>query len=304
ELLDHPNDRSSHVTPTPSGGGVAVVAVFFAGLFFAWQRGYLALPALLVFLPSVLVALVGFIDDHHPLPARYRFLVQIVAAVLVVVALPRLPHPIAHLGAVGKMLVVLGLVWLLNLYNFMDGIDGLAGQQTITVAGGAALIIWLHGGGQSEMFLPLLLAAATLGFLIWNWPPARIFMGDAGSGFLGFSLGVLALLTSVSGAINLWSWLILMAVFISDATLTLARRVMRGQKFYQAHRSHAYQVLSRRWGSHARVTLAVISVNIFWCLPWAILVSYQPGYGLLICLAAFLPLVFLAWRLGAGATND
>jgi Fuc2NAc and GlcNAc transferase len=147
------------------------------------------------------------------------------------------------------------------------------------------------------------LSASILGFLVFNWPPAKIFMGDAGSNFLGFMLGALALITASTGLINLWGWLILLAIFIGDSTLTLLRRVKQGDKLYEAHRSHAYQILSRRWNSHVPVTLLVLCVNLIWLLPLAWAASVWPAEGILLCLLAYAPLLWFMYQVGAGTTN-
>ena len=192
------------------------------------------------------------------------------------------------------------LVWLLNLYNFMDGIDGIASIEAITVCLGGALIYWLSGH-ESQVLVLLVLAAAVGGFLYWNFPPARIFMGDAGSGFLGLMLGVLAVSAAMVEPQLLWSWLILLGVFVLDATWTLFRRLARGDKVYEAHRSHAYQYASREHGSHLPVTLAVLAINVFWLLPLACVVALGHVAGLWGLLIAYLPLAILAVRYKAGA---
>lgn len=309
-LLDHPNARSSHHIPTPRGGGVAVVVTFLGCAFLLWKCDSLQFEIMVTILVcGGLVALVGFVDDHYPLPVKVRFGVHLIAAALVLVLIPQLPglwlfRFYLDLGGLGGVLIVFVLVWLLNLYNFMDGIDGIAGQETIVVALAAAAIIWLHDGDLGYISLLFFLAGATLGFLVWNWPPAKIFMGDACSGFLGFCLGILALITSVSGAINLWSWLILLALFVIDATVTLLRRLQRGDKFYEAHRSHAYQIMARRWQSHKKVTLFVLYLNIVWCVPLAVLASYYPGWGAIITIVAFSLPTLLVVTVGAGTTNN
>jgi len=191
------------------------------------------------------------------------------------------------------------LLWLLNLYNLMDGIDGIASVEAITVCAGGALLYVLIGIPALAV-APLLLAGAVAGFLVWNFPPARIFMGDAGSGFLGVVLGGLALQAAWVTPQLLWAWLILLGVFVLDATFTLLRRLMRGDKIYEAHRSHAYQYASRQYGAHLPVTMAVLAINILWLLPWACVVALGYIDGLLALLIAYLPLALLAVRFNAG----
>ncbi|CAD5109724.1 Phospho-N-acetylmuramoyl-pentapeptide-transferase [Pseudomonas carbonaria] len=203
-------------------------------------------------------------------------------------------------GMLGAALALLFLVWLLNLYNFMDGLDGIAAIEAISVCLGGALLYWISGAWVHAA-VPLLLASAVAGFLFWNWPPARIFMGDAGSGFLGMVLGGLLLQAAWISPELFWSWLILLGVFVVDATWTLLHRMLRGEKWHQAHRSHAYQTAARRFGGHLPVTLAVAAVNLFWLLPWALWVvagGLSGGVGLLL---AYMPLCWLAWAFRAGA---
>jgi Fuc2NAc and GlcNAc transferase len=154
---------------------------------------------------------------------------------------------------------------------------------------------------------PLLLvltAAAAGGFLVWNWPPAKIFMGDAGSGFLGFLLGAIAWITMVSGDLSIWVWLILFGAFFVDATVTLLRRWRRGEPLATAHRSHAYQRLSRRLGSHEKVTVGCLVVNIVWLGPFAWLAAVRPSLGALALVIAWTPLVIFSWICGAGLPGD
>lgn len=159
--------------------------------------------------------------------------------------------------------------------------------------------LWV-GGYPMLIWVPLLLSMAVLGFLYWNFPPARIFMGDAGSGFLGLILGALSLAAAWQDANLLWVWLILLGVFIVDATFTLSRRLMRGDKVYEAHRSHAYQFASRKVGGHLPVTLSVLVINLFWLTPIAIGVGVLGLNGLLGLVIAYVPLMLLAVKYNAG----
>lgn len=178
----------------------------------------------------------------------------------------------------------------------------------LCVCVGAALLVVVSGVGSDEasqgVWLAALLAAAVTGFLFWNFPPARIFMGDAGSGFLGVIIGGLSLQAAWVSPQLFWGWLILLGVFIVDATLTLLRRLLRGDKVYEAHRSHAYQYASRHYGRHLPVTLAVGGINIFWLLPLALLVAAGKIDGMLALLIGYLPLAFLALRFKAGVLES
>jgi Fuc2NAc and GlcNAc transferase len=307
-LIQTPNARSSHSVPTPGGGGVGIVlGGSIATAIAAVGSG----PTLAVLVAGMLIAAIGFYDDRKPLPARFRLIAQLIlVAATLWLAVPLepltervgLPLPSFAILAVA----VIAIVYWINLFNFMDGIDGIAGSQAIFMALAAALLTAMsmaahgHGFGGPLFWILLELAAATAGFLVLNWPPARIFMGDAGSTYLGFMLAVLALLTVAYGVLTLPQWAILAASFVTDATVTLLRRLLRGERVSEAHRRHAYQVLSRRWGGHLRVTLSFIGVNVIWLLPLAWLAG-QPGWTIGALLLAYLPLIGIALAAGAGA---
>jgi Fuc2NAc and GlcNAc transferase len=303
-VLDIPNPRSSHTVATPRGGGVAIVLAFLGGLTALLALGHTPAPLYAALtLGGGLVALVGFWDDHAPLSPMTRALLHGVAAVWALYCLggwPRLDLGVAGLdwGLPGAAVGVLALAWLLNLYNFMDGIDGIAATEAVLVAAGGCLLLGPPGAGP--WWELAILAASALGFARLNWPPARIFMGDAGSGFLGYALGVLALGAITSGATAPWPWLILLGVFLVDATVTLLRRIMRGERWYQAHRSHAYQWAARRYGAHRPVTLAVAAIDLAWLLPLSLAADRWKTWALPLTAVALLPLAVLALWLGAG----
>ncbi|UFH25784.1 MraY family glycosyltransferase [Pseudomonas sp. CIP-10] len=304
-LLDIPNERSSHTLATPRGGGLSFVITFLVALSVLGGWGYVT-PSVLVSLLGAggLVALVGFMDDHGHIAARWRLLGHFIAAGWGLFWIGGLP-PITIFGvplSAAWLSIIIGLlylVWLLNLYNFMDGIDGIASIEAICICLGGSLLYWLTGHAQ-EAVLPMLLAATVAGFLVWNFPPARIFMGDAGSGFLGIVLGLLALMAGWINPLLFWGWLILLGVFVVDATFTLARRLLRGDKVYQAHRSHAYQYASRRYAGHRPVSLAVAAINLGWLLPVASAVVLLKLDGALGTMVAYAPLVVLALIYQAG----
>lgn len=310
-LLDIPNQRSSHSRSTPRGGGLSIILAGYLGWTFLVLIGRVSIPHLLVLAGcGAGVALVGFLDDLFHLSAFHRIVVHFgcaLAALFFFNVSPGLPlTPIT--AGIPPVIVLLslavGVVWFVNLYNFMDGIDGLAGVEAVTVALGACCI--LSYLGETEVFYPLLLvlAAAVLGFLTMNWPPAKIFMGDGGSGFLGFFFGMVAILSAQSTRMTLWTWLILLGVFVVDASVTLLVRGFRGEKVHQAHRSHAYQILARRFCSHKKVTFAVLAVNVLWLFPWAFFSVVWPAGGPLFTVLAFAPLVVTGVLVGAGRIND
>jgi Fuc2NAc and GlcNAc transferase len=304
-VLDVPNARSSHVVPTPRGGGVAIVLACLGAWIALRVSGELS-AALMIALAGggTLIALVGVLDDHRPLAPWVRLLAHFAAAGWAIYWLGGMP-PLqlgtltVHLGVTGHLLGVLGVVWVLNLFNFMDGIDGIAASEAIFIACAAALLSpVLHGGGQVAS-ASLVLAAASAGFLLWNWPPARLFMGDVGSGFLGYVIAVLAIAATAEHPAALMVWLILGALFFVDSTVTLVRRLLRKERVHQAHRSHAYQALAARHG-HRRVTVGWTVLNVFCLLPCAWMASRHPVWGGLIAAGLLVVLGVVAYKAGAG----
>lgn len=307
-IMDIPNERSSHQIPTPRGGGIGFVATFLLALF---GLGFLKiLPWNIVFgfgLSGFLIALIGFIDDRHSLSPIVRLCGQFVASIFTLHCLGLLTMGFSgewsFLGNfVLNAVAVVFLVWMINLYNFMDGIDGLASVEAITVAAsfiGIASAI----GYAGILWIPEILAASVLGFLLWNFPPAKIFMGDAGSGFLGLILGSLLIQSAKSDFHLAVSLFILLGCFITDATYTLVKRLIQGDKVYQAHCSHAYQHAAGRCNGHLMVTFVVFLLNLFWLSPMAYLVAKHTlsiPWGLFL---AYLPLLVLATYFEAGKSR-
>jgi Fuc2NAc and GlcNAc transferase len=256
---------------------------------------------------GIAVAAIGFVDDRRPVSASARLAVHVAAAIWAIVCLGAAGWlqvgQLIGSGWLGAVLAALGLVWALNLFNFMDGIDGIAAAEAVFIAWGGAALMHISGNVSAISDIGLIIGAACAGFLIWNWPPARIFMGDVGSGYLGYALAVLALASARDRPSALWAWLILGGAFFVDATVTLLRRALRRERVHQAHRSHAYQWLARRWGSHRRVTLTVMAVNMLWLLPSALCAVLYPQWAAWIALGALSPLALAALLAGAGRTE-
>ncbi len=281
-LLDHPNARSSHTHPTPTGGGAALALGFFLaiGALRYWEllSGDVSWTLLG---GGVLITCIGAWDDIAPMVAKWRLLAQWLAALWAVYCIGaptslNLGIYTLELGWAAYPLWVLGVIWVTNLYNFMDGIDGLAGTQAVTAGLGGGILLW--GFNAPGLALAsLALAAASGGFLIWNWPRARIFMGDAGSGMLGFSFAVLALAGERDHTMPAAVWAILLALFILDASYTLLARLLRGEAWYHAHRSHAYQRLVQTGIPHRRVTLWALFINVVVLWPAAGIIWRYPG---------------------------
>jgi len=285
-LLDRPNARSAHTEPTPHGGGIVLFAGVLAGGLVLWSVEP-GLPAvyLRLFALALILVVAGIVDDRYNLAVQLRLPLYAVCCTVMVVWVAS-PAPVWLLA-----LAAFYALWILNLFNFMDGIDGIAATEAIfALLIAAALSYWWSGA----VFYPvvcLVLASASMGFLHWNWAPARLFMGDAGSVPLGFLLAALSLLGEAEGVLPLVVWLILLAVFVADATFTLFWRAWQGEKITQAHSRHLYQRLARYWQSHARVVLCLMAYNLLWLLPLAVLVMWRPDWQWLVLLAAYLPLL-------------
>ncbi len=267
DLLDRPNDRSSHTVATPRGGGVGLVGATVAVSALGAANGWLDWPLMLAMLSGGgAVAVVGWLDDRYGLPPVGRLAVHLGAACTAVGLL----GPVTRLevgaeswflGSLGWPLSVLAIAWMINAYNFMDGIDGIAGSGAVVGAGLSALFFITHGGG-SLAFLAATVAASTAGFLVWNWAPAKIFLGDVGSGFLGFAVALIGLAANQRGAVPAILWGLLFGVFLFDATVTLVRRLLRHDRVYEAHRSHAYQRAVQSGLTHARVTSITVAADV------------------------------------------
>lgn len=294
-IIDWPEERRSHVLPTPRGGGLAIWLAFVVAL--AWVGG-LSLPLLFIIKFASVLALLGWLDDSHSVPIAVRLAVMLAAAAGLLVFY----GPVSEVEVLGQPLhhpwlwSVLGLVavvWMINLHNFMDGSDGLAAMQAVwsgTVLGGV-----LYVSGERELGLAgLSLAGAGLGFLVWNRPPARIFMGDVGSLLVGGMIGLLAYAGAASGVLSIWLSLIVCVVFVVDATATLLLRGLTQGQWYTPHREHAYQRLIRAGWSHAQVLLLYGALNIALVLPALAIAIRWPWLQAIVALV-LVALVGAAW---------
>lgn len=293
-LLDVPNERSSHTVPTPRGGGLAIAVTVLGGVILAAVFHWITWEiAIALAGGGAMIATVGWIDDHKSLSALVRFAVQFLAAAWAMFWLGGLSslnvgYATLNLGILGTILGIIGIVWAINLYNFVDGIDGLAAGEAVStgVVGG---LILLAMGQYGLAMIALLIAAASAGFLPLNWAPAKLFMGDVGSGMLGYLFAVLAIASENSGAVPLLLWVLLLGAFIFDATVTLCRRIAHGERWYHAHHSHAYQRMVQAGRSHAQVSSMILLINlalavlaiVAWLRPTFFLISIGAGALLL-----------------------
>ncbi len=306
-LLDVPNTRSSHIKPTPRGGGLGIFIAVTLGVWFSTTYQHVQIIWKYMLIGAGAVAIVGLWDDIRSVSARLRLTVHVFAAALLVLAFPndakiQLVSGVSIAGLPALLLSAIGAVTLINVFNFMDGIDGLAASEAVFVTGAGALILKMFGGNPQTpvAVVCVLVAAASAGFLLLNWAPARIFMGDVGSGFLGFAIAALALWSMVEHLMAFWTWMILGGVFVADASVTFFRRLFRGENVASAHRMHGYQRLARLWCSHKRVTLLATAINCFWLLPLAVVATAKPVYAPIVAGIAVIPIGVAAWIVGAG----
>jgi UDP-N-acetylmuramyl pentapeptide phosphotransferase/UDP-N-acetylglucosamine-1-phosphate transferase len=295
--VDRPNAQSSHDRPVPRGGGIVPVVVFALFIAVAEAPGAFEPIGVVVAVMLVALAAIGLWDDVRrlsPWPRLAAHAVAVGAALAVVPGDLLVFQGLLGLPADRALAFVLWL-WFVNLYNFMDGIDGLAAGQAVTIGAGlsAALLgfgdVWLDAWVG---FVALPLATASLGFLRWNWPPAKVFLGDAGSVPLGYAVGGLLLLAAANGA-----WLpaaILPLYFVADATTTLVRGLARGRAPWRAHREHAYQVAVSAGRSHRWVTSRVLLLDL-WLVVLAVAAAKDPGLGALSLALAFVSVGATLW---------
>jgi Fuc2NAc and GlcNAc transferase len=295
-VLDVPNARSLHHYPTPRGGGLSISISLMLSTIVLYTQHLLPLHLFIAFfVGGLVVTIVGWLDDRYQIAVARRALAYLFAAAWAVYwvdsqNLIQFNDEWYHY-VIGGALSVLLIAWITNLYNFMDGTDGMAAVQAICTGGMAGLLL-NHAGQPGLAILCFVIAASCGGFIFWNWSPAKIFMGDVGSCLLGFSFGAIAVMGASNSTMSLSVWFILLAVFVCDASLTLLMRLINGEEFYSAHRSHAYQRLVQMGCSHAVVAWGVLCINVVILWPTAYItythaqLSYMtvPAVTLFMCL--------------------
>ncbi len=310
QLVDIPDERRNHRQATPRGGGIGFVISFSTLLIVVTLMDLIVMNISLVMLASIiLITAMGYMDDHRNISSISRLASQVIAAVGVMLFLP-LPesfHVIANFYVTGWALqagVFISIIWLINVYNFMDGIDGITSIEVISVCLLMYLLLFWQNDLNNQALLLLLLPAAVTGFLLFNWPPASIFMGDVGSCFLGLVMGIMSLLLWSIGDANMWAWVILQGVFVIDSVVTLLRRAARGVKVFDAHSQHAFQHAFRRFNSAHKILMASFIIKLLWLAPWAYAVVnlyVSPLIGLVL---AYIPLVVITFYFKAGSENQ
>ena len=298
-IVDIPNERSLHSRPTPRGGGVPVVLSILASIALLYYLQLLPLDITIAFGGGgLIVAVTGWLDDCRGIPEIRKALSYTFAAIWAIYWLDGLEtlsfgEDLIILSIVGNIFVVLGLTWLINLYNFMDGTDAFAAIQAICT-GTFSGFLFESMGRQDMAVLCFVIATSSAGFLWWNWPTAKIFMGDVGSCFIGYSFGVLAIIGEQSGILPVIVMYILLSIFICDASLTLFLRMLKKEKWYRAHRSHAYQILVQMGVSQKILAIGLLLINVIILWPLAYIALHWEHLSLFMVYITAISL-FILW---------
>lgn len=272
-ILDIPNERSSHQEPTPRGGGIAIAFIFTLTVVFLGWKNFIPPNLVYALAGGVAIAAIGYCDDIYNIKIRWRLLVHFAIAVWALYWLNG--FTMLDIGTWkielnwnGILLAIIGIVWCINLYNFMDGIDGLAGSEGIFVALSSGIVLWFLGMPNLSILI-WLLASIIAGFTVWNWQPAKIFLGDVGSGYLGYIFAILAIYTANNQILPISFWAILLAIFLCDATFTVIHRARQGKGWHIPHREFFFHLLIAKGFTHKQISTWVLIINCFILFPAA-----------------------------------
>ena len=299
-IISNLNYRTLHDFPTPRGGGIVFSLLFSFTIFVLWYGEEISDQVFYIFgIGGFFATLFGFIDDVRNIKTKIKLAIQLFLGGWAVYWLEYGDLPIVESipFLIVTLVALFFMTWMMNAYNFMDGIDGMAASGAIFISLTLATVLFLSEGPVEIITIFILIAATVSGFMFFNWPPATIFMGDAGSVFLGYIFGSLLLFTVLNNYISIWSWIIVFGYFFADTTVTQIMRVILVKKWYLAHRSHAYQNLARVTGSHLKVTGAVILYNI-WIFPLVVWSVLQPEMEVVAAILAVTPAMIVAYKYG------
>jgi Fuc2NAc and GlcNAc transferase len=300
-ILANPNYRTLHESPTPKGGGLIFSLLFVFSVLILWGFNELSNQLFYVLgFGGLIATLFGFIDDIKNTRAKTKLIIQLFLGIWTIYWLN-----FSELLLLDWMpdfviipFILFFMVWTMNAYNFMDGIDGMAASGAIFISSTLASVLLLTGGSVEFIGIFILIAFTVSGFMVFNWPPATIFMGDSGSVFLGYIFGSLLLFTVFNNDISVWSWLTVSGYFFSDTTVTQIMRVILVRKWYLPHRSHAYQNLARITNSHLKITGGVTMYNLIWVLPLTLWSSLQPEMGFIAATLSITPALVVVYKYG------
>ena len=307
DIIASPNKRSLHDIPVPLGGGIVFSTIFTLNVFLLGVYHVISYEVLMVIgLGGMVASYFGFIDDIYDIRASVKLFMQAILAwwVLfwynggVLTTIEWIPFYFSW------FITWFLLIWMMNLFNFMDGVDGMAVSGTVFVAIALVFVLLITGDVSSIVLLLSLLIFSCSGFLLYNWPPARIFMGDSGSVFLGYLFGALIVKTTMSGDISIWTWIVVFGYFFADTNLTIILRILLVKHWYNAHKSHCYQNLARILKSHAKITGAIQIYHYFYLFPLAVWSVLKPGWGPIAAIMAIVPAAILTFRFGPIYSSD
>jgi len=300
-ILADPDYRTLHESPTPRGGGLIFSLVFVFSILIFWGVYELSNQIFYLFgVGGFIATLFGFIDDIKNMRVKTKLSIQLFLGAWTIYWLDLGELFLLSLTPIFMIIPVLlfFMVWIMNAYNFMDGIDGMAASGAIFISLTLAIVLFLTNSSVEVINIFILLAIVVSGFIFFNWPPATVFMGDAGSVFLGYIFGSLLLLTILNNDISVWTWLTVFGFFFADTTVTQIMRVILVKKWYLPHRSHAYQNLARITNSHLKVTTGVTLYNLVWIFPLTLWSALQPGMGFIAAILAIAPALVVAYKYG------
>lgn len=299
-FIDSPNDRSSHREDLVRAGGISVIITFILSIFFIHLFSFITFTNLAPLIFSLLlISLIGLIDDYSGLKASSRLFAQFLISIFLILFVVKEGSLLSIAGisenfrAIGYVLTLFYIVWIINLFNFMDGINGIVSLEAISTSLAVFLILYLTNIEYSFSILYLVFVICLIGFLPWNFPIAKIFMGDCCAYFIGLIICIFSLDSIAEFPDLFWVWCILLGVFIIDSSLTLLNRLLDRKRIFQSHREHAYQNAAIYFQSHKAVTFSIIFINIVWLFPMAFLVALEILIGPIGVLIAYLPLTLL-----------
>jgi len=306
-FIDLPTNYNIHTEPTPSAGGISILTSYLFFIFAVVNYAIVDYIVFLILLCSLFpIIFIGLLDDFFRIRIYIRLLAQLFSAIVIVYYFQINNNNSDIQTYSGQSVIIIFIIsiilsmWLMNLYNFMDGVDGYASSECIFVSFSASFIAYWNNPEHLLYIYIAGIGAASLGFLLRNWHPAKIFMGDTGSVSIGCIFSFFIFYSASESVISIYTWLILLSVFISDASYTLAVRIVTKRNITKAHLRHAFHILAARENSHNYVNKILISINLCWILPLALLSNAYMDYHIIITFVAYLPLLIFLIKIGAG----
>jgi len=307
KILSNLNFRTLHEKPTPRGGGIIFSFVFIFSVIFIYYKNFINLELILVFgIGAGIAAIIGYIDDLRGIAPLKKLVLQLFLVAWILYFFNGGPLVVnsGFDSLLGLIVSAFFLTWLINVYNFIDGIDGFAITGAILILATILSVLVISRNTSNLETLFILLLISCFGFLFFNWPKATIFMGDSGSIFLGYCFGAIIIYTTMMREISFFTWLVTLAYYLSDTTSTSIVRIFTIKKWYHTHRSHAYQNLARTLNNHFKVTIGVAMYHIFWLFPLALLTALKPNFEILAVILAYTPAIIWSLKFGPRYSVD